>query len=62
MKLRLSIDYADGTSFADTFADAAKLRELAGLLNDIAFEHDPKATHRPTSAAQVERIDLSWEA
>lgn len=61
MKLRLSIDDADGSRQYES-TDVKDLRDAADLLLSIAAKHDPDARHRPGSAASIDRIDLTWEA
>lgn len=62
MKLRLNIDHSDGTTWCSDDASLDELRDAGDLLKAIAFEGDPNARHRPTSASTVTRVDLTWEA
>lgn len=62
MKLRLNIDYADGSTWCSDDASLDELRDAGELLKSIAFERDPGARHKPGSAIRVTRVDLTWEA
>jgi hypothetical protein len=61
MKFRLLIVDENGPRTYES-ADVQDMHDAASMLQRIAFEHDPAAHHRPTSAVRITRLDLTWEA